>query len=286
MDIPAPDFPPESSAPDAAPDGAADAAPAALTDLIAAGLVSHEMIGDPALLGAEAPTLGTLCGLIGGPIYRIDPFHYAFRAAPEDLGGGLGRLAPGDWTGALEAALRAGFGADAVWLNATELPPEAGAALDQPLVLLRAQTAAVTAGIAAAAPGLQAVIHARYACETARLTARLITAAEAGTALARRLAVIELRQEEILEAFAEHMRPAGPDPVFARLTETLAAVVQRLDAHLARADDMAERLAALAAPVGGSAGFQETLGLSLAEFLARLERRADEASSARVPRFN
>ena len=36
---------------------ASDTAPTALTDLIAAGLVSHEVIGDPARLGAEAETL-------------------------------------------------------------------------------------------------------------------------------------------------------------------------------------------------------------------------------------
>ena len=41
---------------------AADAAPAALADPIAAGLVSHEVIGDPARLGAEAETLGCSAG--------------------------------------------------------------------------------------------------------------------------------------------------------------------------------------------------------------------------------
>ena len=65
--------------------------PPALADLIAAGLVSHEMIGDPALLGPEAAALRVLCAQVGGPVWRLDPFHYAFRARPEDLG--LSRLA-------------------------------------------------------------------------------------------------------------------------------------------------------------------------------------------------
>ena len=68
---------------------ASDTAPTALTDLIAAGLVSHEVIGDPARLGAEAETLRRVCGLIAGPVWRIDAFHYAFRAQPADLGGRL-----------------------------------------------------------------------------------------------------------------------------------------------------------------------------------------------------
>jgi hypothetical protein len=73
--------------------------PAALADLVAAGLVSHEAIGDPARL-AETETRRVLCGLVAGPIWRIEPFHYAFRLAPGDLGGALPE-APGDWAGAL-----------------------------------------------------------------------------------------------------------------------------------------------------------------------------------------
>ena len=60
-----------------------DSAPTALADLIAAGLVSHEMIGDPARLGSEAAALKALCGLVAGPVWRIEPFHYAFRAEGE-----------------------------------------------------------------------------------------------------------------------------------------------------------------------------------------------------------
>ena len=262
------------------------------------------MIGDPAQLGAEAPTLTALCGLIGGPVYRVDPFHYAFRAGPEDLGGRLGQLAADDWTEALAAALRAALGEDAVWLSATEPLPDAAAPLDQPLLLLRAHAAAVAEAVTAAAPGLRAVIDARYAAETARLTARPIArqaiGAEAGTPLARRLAEIELRQEAILERLAEQARPAAPDPALAQLSETLnaalPAILRRLDAQAARAEDLAEQLAELSAALAGGtltgetlagpAAFQETLGLTLAEFLARLERQSQEAAPARVPQFN
>ena len=67
-----------------------DSAPAALADLAAAGLVSHEMIGDPGRLAGEAEALRVLCGLVAGPVWRIEPFHYAFRARP---GISPGRLA-------------------------------------------------------------------------------------------------------------------------------------------------------------------------------------------------
>jgi hypothetical protein len=240
---------PDTIAPDAAP----DAAPAALADLIAAGLVSHEMIGDPARLGGEAASLRALCGLVAGPVYRIDAYHYAFRAGPDDLDGALGRLAPGEWTDALEAALAEALGTDAVWLNATDLLPEAGAALAQPLLLLRAQAAAVTAALETAAPELQAVINARYAAEVARLTAD----ADVG----------------------------GPLAALASLTATLATMLQRLDAqsqvlhtHIAREDQVAARLAEISDLAATPQAFQETIGLTLAEFLAQIERRDAEAA--------
>ena len=120
-------------------------APPALTDLTAAGLVSHEMIGDPAQLGSEAEALRVLCAQIGGPVWRLDPFHYAFRARP-DLGGRLAEIAPEGWTAALEAALRAELGADAVWISSADSPPAAAGLPDLPLLLLRAQAEAVAAG--------------------------------------------------------------------------------------------------------------------------------------------
>ena len=129
-------------------------APTALADLIAAGLVSHEMIGDPARLGAEAEALRLLCGLVAGPVWRIEPFHYAFRAGPDDLGGVLERSRRA-WAAALEAALQAELGADAVWVSATDLAEDDGGLLDQPLLLLRAQAEAVADALEAAGPELR-----------------------------------------------------------------------------------------------------------------------------------
>ncbi|HVH03621.1 MAG TPA: hypothetical protein VM891_11865, partial [Amaricoccus sp.] len=57
-----------------------------------------------------------------------------------------------------------------------------------------------------------------------------------------------------------------------------------LHAHVACEDMVAGRLAELTELAVGPAAFQETLGITLAEFLARLERR--EAEPARVPQFS
>ena len=271
-------MPVDTASPEAAP---------VLADLIAAGLVSHEMIGDPAQLGPEAEVLRVLCGLVAGPVWRIEAFHYAFRAAPGDLGGRLGQVEPEGWTAALEAALQAALGADAVWLNATDLLPDAGAGLEQPLLVLRAHAEAVAGGIEAAAPGLQAVIGARFAVDCARL----IADAEPGGALDARLGALEARQAEMLTALEAQ---AATGAALARLTETLAVALQRLDAqaevlhtHIAHEDMVAGRLTELAALAGTPALFQETLGVTLAEFLARLERRAEEpAAPVRVPQFS
>lgn len=250
---------------------------APLADLIAAGLVSHEMIGDPTKLGGEAEALRVLCGLVAGPIWRIEPFHYAFRAEGSDAEA---------LAATLEAALQAELGADAIWVNAADLAPEDGAALDQPLLVLRTQGEAVAGALEAAGPDLQAVINARVAVETARLTA----SAGPGGPLAARLEAIEARQAEILAALEAR---AGTDAALAKLTETLAAALQRLDAQsemlngqIAREDMVAGRLAELADLAGAPAAFQETLGITLAEFLARLERRAEETAPTRVPQFS
>ena len=247
---------------------AADSAPAALTDLIAAGLVSHEVIGDPSRLGAEAATLQVICRLIAGPVWRIGGFHYAFRAQPGDLGGRLAETSPADWTAALETALQAELGADAVWTSPVDILAAAEADLDQPLLLLRAQADAVSRALDAAPAGIQAVVHAGYAVEVARLTA----GADAGGALDRRLEAIEARQDRILALLAT--RTDG-DAVHA---EVLEGLLDRLEAQgallreqAAALETLGRRLDALAAASGGSEAFQETLGLTLAEFLARLE---------------
>jgi hypothetical protein len=251
---------------------AADSAPAALADLIAAGLVSHEVIGDPGRLGAEAATLEVLCRLIAGPVWRIGAFHYAFRTQPGDLGGRLAELAPADWTAALEAALQAELGSDVVWASPVDIPAAAEADLDQPLLLLRAQADAVGRALDAAPAGTRAVVQAGYAAEVARLTA----GADAGGALDRRLAAIEIRQDRLLEMLAAQ-------------AEALAAVLGRLDARDAQLEAQAAMLAALgrrlerlAEAAGDPGAFQETLGLTLAEFLARIEVRGERAEPARA----
>ena len=243
-----------------------DSGPAVLADLIAAGLVSHEMIGDPGRLGGETKALRLLCRLIAGPVWRIEPYHYAFRADP----GGAPEARAAD----LEAALQAELGPDAVWVSATERPEAAD--LDQPLLLLRAHGAAVQGAIEAAGPEVQAVIGARFAA----LAARLAAGGEGG-ALDARLAAIEARQAALLaaiEARAESERPEAE--ALARLGAALGQVLQRLDAqaevlhtHIAREDIVAGRLAELGAMAGAPAAFGETLGLTLAEFLARIENR-------------
>ena len=204
-------------------------APPALTDLTAAGLVSHEMIGDPAQLGSEAEALRALCAQIGGPVWRLDPFHYAFRARPEDLGGRLAEIAPE--AGRRRWRRRSGRNSGPMPSGsaAADSPPAAAGLPDLPLLLLRAQAEAVAAGLEAAGPGTQAVVQARYAVEAARLAA----GAEPGSALARRLAVIETRQEEILEMLVAR---ADETATLGRLGATLAAAIERLDAQAARTE--------------------------------------------------
>lgn len=226
-----------------------DAGPAVLNDLVAAGLVNHEMIADPARLAGEDAALRALCALVSGTIYRLGAFHYAFRAGADDLGGRLGALPTGDWAGALQAALEAALGAECAWVNATGLLGGEGAGLDQPLLLLlQARETAVAAGLAAAPPGVRAVVDARYAVEAARLTA----GGAPGSELDRRLEAIEARQAEIL------------------------AVV------LAREAAMADVLARLDTLANRPAEFETRLGLTLAEFLAQLERRSDPPAPARA----
>jgi hypothetical protein len=251
-----------------------------LGELIAAGLVSHEMIGDPGRLGGETAALHALCGLVAGPVYRVDAYHYAFRAGSGDLGGRLGERPVGEWTEALEAALTDALGPEAVWLNPTDLLAE-DAALTPPLMLLRAQGAAA---LEAAGPGVLAVLSGRFAAEAARLAAAAVAGPDGG--LDTRLAAIEARQAAILERL--DARGAARDAeaaALARLTETLAVALQRLDAqaevlhgHIAREDKIAARLTEIAALAGGSGDFEERLGLTLAEFLARIETSARDGA--------
>ena len=288
-----------------------DETPAVLADLIAAGLVSHEMIGDPDRLGGETAALKALCAIVTGPVWRIGAYHYAFRAGTRDLAGRLGAMAPGDWTGAITAALTESLGPDAVWLNPTDLLPEAGAQLEQPLLFLRAQAAAVADGLSTAGPEVAAVISARYAAEVARLStgirsplaahvealgARLETmGATLGGGMGALLAAQAGNPDQLARIVAEAARGAVTEAV----TETLAPETARLEARLAeQMGEIARQSAALQAQatrlealgrmmeaglsgleriatrIAASDGFQETLGLGLAEVIARLDQRA------------
>lgn len=234
-------------------------APAALRDLIAARLVSHEVIGDPARCAREATTLQALCRLVAGPVYRLEPFHYAFMLRDDDLDGAIGPLAAPARIEALDAALAAELGPEALWLGETGLLSEAtdgpaGAAVlpEAALVVLRARDAAVTGGLAAADPTLRAVIDARFAAETAR------HAAEFGAALGQKAATeaaaaLECRMSE-LEA---------------RLEALFAERLERRDAAQG---------AGMEAASASARAFETRLGLMLAEFLARLERRSESGA--------
>lgn len=280
---------------DAGMDGTLDETPAVLADLIAAGLVSHEMIGDPDRLGGETAALKTLCAIVTGPVWRIGAYHYAFRAGTRDLGGRLGAMGPGDWTAAITAALTERLGPDAVWLNPTDLLPEAGAALEQPLLFLRAQAAAVADGLAAAGPDVAAVISARYAAEVARLStgtrsplaahvealgARLETL---GTGLlATPAANPDQLARIVAAAVADALAPATA-LLEARLTEQMGEISRQsaaLQAQAARLEALGRMMEAglsglerIATRIAASDGFQETLGLGLAEVIARLDQR-------------
>ena len=252
---------------------AGDSAPAALRDLIAARLVTHEVIGDPARLGPEPAALRALCGLVAGPVYRLEPFHYAFAARDADLGGALAGRDPAERTAALGAALAAALGPEAVWLGATDLLPEAApdagsAAADAlpeaALLVLRAQDAAVTGGIALADPGLRAVIDAHLATEAARRGADLAAALGLETAAEAAARAAAARDDAALAAAALDRRLVA---IEARL-ETL------MEMGIELGMDARRDLPDAAAEARETRAFEARLGLALAEFLARLERRA------------
>jgi hypothetical protein len=229
------------------------------------------MVGDPARLDGEAACLRALCALVGGSVYRLDPFHYAFNANAGGQGGTLGDIESDARTDSLETALSDALGRDAVWIKAlpgmTQDQAGRDAGFDAPVLHLKALEDAV-AGIAPPEAGLQAVISARFAVETARLAA-----GEApGSALDARLAAIEDRLERITGVLE---RPAAPvaDPALAR---TLVSVLARLEKQQACLEGLAGDVVAKDA---GMAGFQDSIGLALAEFLARLERHAGQTAA-------
>jgi hypothetical protein len=289
---------------------AADAAPTPkiLENLVAAGLVSHEMIGDPARLGTETEALAALCARIAGPVYRLGAFHYAFRAEAGDLDGRLAGLAPGEWAPALESALAGDLGEAAVWVSPVDLAAGAEAALDATEILfLEAGGAAVQAGLAEM-PGLGAVIHAGLAARGAEIAAKATAAAIAETAtavcaetlrgegavaaaIAERIAALEAGLAATLETAVHHAvveattgalaATGASEAVLDRLAGTLGALADRLAEQAARQDALASgmvaleaglaRLAAAEAARGPAlADLEARLGLTLAEFLAQV----------------
>lgn len=284
--------------------------PAALADLVAAGLVSHEMIGDPvklaarlgASVGAEAATLRRLCAHVSGSIWRIEPYHYAFR-----LGAGAG-ADPEAAGAALEARLADEFGPDAAWVNATDLidDAEAGAGeatttrkpaadmavdLDAPLLLLRASAGAVADGLDFAGPGVQAVVSASFAARAAHIAAAHIAAdrmaadrmageSAADADLVLRFAALEAGQERIEAVLAANRAAtdrieagrieagrieADPAPDFAGRFTVFEAGQARIEVALAA--EAESRAAAAAAEV--------RLTELLAKVLRRLDAQAD-----------
>ena len=184
-------------------------------------------------------------------------------------------------------------------MNATDLVPKAELdraadretdrlLADQPLLLLRAWGAAAAeagVGLEAMGPDLRAVIDARYAAETARLTAGLTArlAAEAAGIRGEEMQVLEglgarLERLEAGLARLETQAEAG----LARLEAQVEAGLARLAAQVGQAGHAArggaEGLAALGRAVeelatrrSETAAFEERIGLALAEFLARIE---------------
>ena len=241
----------DTRSPESAAESAAAAGPAALADLIAAGLVSHEMIGDPGRLGGEAEALRLLCGLVAGPVWRIEPYHYAFRAGPD-------RRRPRRPGGAaLEAALQAELGADAVWVSATERPE---ASRPRPAAPGAARAGRGGAGaLAAAGPELQAVIGARFAA--ARRPADVGRGRGAGRARSPPGSPRSRRgRRRSSRRSPPRPRPSGragarPARGDARtVLRRLDAQADVLHAHIAREDMVAGRLAELAALAGAPGG--------------------------------
>jgi hypothetical protein len=280
----------DSLAPSAVSHPASDPAPRILGHLVAAGLASHELIGDPARLESETAALAALCARISGPVYRLGAFHYAFRMMPEDLDGRLAELEPADWTAALEAALAETLGAEAVWVSGTDPAAEAEAALDAAELTFLQVAGDTVAAALVEAPGLRAVIHADIAARSAETAAAL-----AAEAIAARLAGLEADAQARLDAAIATAAETAAAAVAAasrntleRLAESLAALADRLQdqsARLAeqsaRQDALASGIAALEASIAGLVGADdgraaalrgvssERLGLALAEFLAQ-----------------
>ena len=131
------------------------------------------------------------------------------------------------------------------------------------------------------------MINARFAAETARLTA----GADAGRRSPRGSAAIEARPGGDPRG-ARGARPAT-GAALARLTETLAVVLQRLDAqaevlhaHIAREDMVAGRLAELAALAGSPARLPGDARAHPRRVPRPARAPGGGAAPARVPQFS
>jgi hypothetical protein len=294
-----------------------EAPPAVLANLVAAGLVSHELIGDPARFADETAALTALCAKVSGAVYRLGPFHYAFRLGAQDLDGLLGSREPDAWGAAIEAAFASEFGPEAVWVSGTDLVTDLQAGLEARQVLFLKAAGEATAAALVEVPGLKAVINARFAAlaaeTTAALTAEAVerTAAAAGAesiALARRLDALAARFETLEAGLRTTAREAAEAATAAEKRLT-AALEERLEAGLARiaaaveaqggalADQkagqeaLASGIAAAEASVarlvlaeadraGALAAFEGRLGLTLAEFVAAIGAQTGSAAAA------
>jgi hypothetical protein len=274
--------------------------PKILENLVAAGLVSHELIGDPDRLAGENAALAALCARVTGPVYRLGPFHYAFRLDGRDEA-----ARPGDARAegaALEAALAAELGEEAVWISAAEA---GGGATDldrEAILFLRAGDQATMAALAEA-PEIRAVIAAGSAARAAETAARLAAGAVAGAAeraggdaahLAARLERIEARLDGIEKGAA---RLDGPDGLAARfeILEGIAARLERIEARLAipaeqgpagfeRVAGLMEVIARRLAEQSARAGEAEARGDALASGIAALESAMEAVTAATVAR--
>ncbi len=144
--------------------------------LAGAGLISHVLMLDPdAFSGSaaddatlETATLGALCALVPGQVFRLSPFAYGVEA------GGLGPERLAALPGAIAERLFGGPRPGAVEL--APLPPAlipTLAPLDGQALILVGELAG--AAQAAAGPGLRSVLDAGYAVAAARLTAERLT---------------------------------------------------------------------------------------------------------------
>jgi hypothetical protein len=272
-----------------------DTAPKILENLVAAGLVTHELIGDPARLSGESAALAALCARVSGAVYRLGAFHYAFRLEAGDLGGALAGADPGGWGEALAADLAADLGEEAVWVTAADLVADVEADLDsRQVTFLRAAGGALAAAFADA-PDLQAVVNAgmtaRIAEAAAQAAGEAVAAAarEAGAGAAAVAASLDAlaTRVEALEAGLESrvaaaLAGAGAQEDAAAATAALAErvaddVMRRMGETVAEVADAAAGKAAAAAASSADLGFERLIG-TMELLVSRMSEQAARAS--------